>query len=90
MSLKLRKEADHLEILEGNLPDGQEFRVFTEDEVLQFEGWKQWMTLSEEQRDDMMMQTQSAGYQEWMEEDDWDECRVEENPFNYGKSVFKA
>lgn len=23
----------------------------------------------------MMLQTQSAAYQEWMEEGDWDECR---------------
>ena len=39
MSLKLKKlDSNRLEILEGDLPDADEFRVFTEDEVLQFEG----------------------------------------------------
>lgn len=80
MSLKLIKESNTLKILEGEIPEGKEVIVFTEDEVLQFEGWRQWMALSEEQRDDMMLQTQSSGYQQWMDEDDWAECRVEEVP----------
>jgi len=90
MSLKLKKQDNYLKILEGNLPETDEFRVYTEDEVLQFEGWKQWVSLSEEQREDMMLQTQSAAYQEWMAEDDWDECRVEESRSSYGKSSFQA
>jgi hypothetical protein len=32
------------------------------------------MSLSPEQREDMLLQTQSASYQEWMTEDDWEEC----------------
>lgn len=90
MSLKLKKHENHLEILEGYLPENEEFRVFTEDEVLQFEGWKQWMSLSEEQREDMLRQTQSAAYQEWMQEEDWDECRVGENPAAYSNNAFRA
>lgn len=90
MSLKLLKHPDHLELLEGDLPTGKEVIVFTEEEVLQFEGWKQWMSLSEEQREDMMLQTQSAAYQEWMQEDDWAECRVGETPAAYGKNSFRA
>lgn len=90
MSLKLKKLDSRLEILEGDLPDADEFRVFTEDEVLQFEGWKQWMSLNEEQREDMMQQTQSAAYKEWMEEEDWAECQLEEVPADYGNKVFEA
>ena len=88
MSLRLIKHADHLELLEGDLPLEKEIRLFTEDEVLQFEGWKQWISLTEEQRDDMMLQTQSAEYSEWMEEEDWVECKVEEGQGTYGKDKF--
>lgn len=90
MSLKLLKHQDHLELLEGDLPTGKEIIVFTEDEVLQFEGWKQWMSLSDEQREDMMLQTQSAAYKEWMDDDDWEECSVGEDPAAYGNNAFKA
>lgn len=89
MSLKLRKQDKHLEILDGVVPDSEEFRVFTEDDVLQFEGWKQWMSLSEEQREDMMQQTQSAAYKEWMQEDDWDKSKVEEPSVTYGNKNTK-
>jgi len=89
MSLKLRKLENHLEVLEGDLPGNKEFRVFTEEEVLQFEGWKQWMSLSEEQRDDMMLQTQSAAYKEWMDDGGWDDSGVEESLATYGKGKVK-
>jgi hypothetical protein len=89
MSLKLKKQDKHLEILDGVVPDSEEFRVFTEEEVLQFEGWKQWMSLSEEHREDMMQQTQSAAYQEWMEEKDWDKGKVEESQVAYGDKRIK-
>lgn len=90
MSLKLLKHTDHLQLLEGDLPTGKEIIVYTEEEVLRFEGWKQWMSLSEEQREDMMQQTQSAAYQDWMQEEDWEECRIEEKPADYVKRSFKA
>jgi hypothetical protein len=37
----------------------------------------------------MLMQTQSTEYREWMEEDDWDECKVmeqSENPYKVNSS----
>lgn len=84
MSLKIVQHSDSLELLEGSLPLDQPVKVFTEEEVLQFEGWKQWMSLSDEQREDMMLQTQSAAHQEWMEEEDCDESKVEEPSVTYG------
>jgi len=90
MSLKLRKQDDRLEVLEGELPEGEEIRLYTEDEVLQFEGWRQWVSLTQEQREDMMFQSTSAGYQEWMEEDDWDECKLGEDPASYNQKEFEA
>jgi len=87
MSLKLKKLDSRLEILEGDLPDADEFRVFTEDEVLQFEGWKQWMSLTDEQREDMTLQTQSAAYKEWMEEESPSE--VGEPVGAYGKHTHR-
>lgn len=82
MSLTLIKHGNQLEILEGDLPMELAVKVFTEEEVKQMEGWAKWMALTDEQRHDMLMQTQSAEYREWMEEDDWEECSVMENPDN--------
>jgi hypothetical protein len=72
MSLVLRKNGNALMVVEGKIPESDEFLVFTEEEVRQFQGWQKWISLSTEQSDDMLFQTQSASYQDWMEEDDWD------------------
>lgn len=79
MSLTIMKKGNSLQLLNGYLPEGTPVKVFTEAEMLQFEGWKQWMALTEEQREDMMLQTQSASYKEWMEEENWPECQVNED-----------
>lgn len=83
MSLKFKRRDRRLETLDDDLPHVDDSRVFTEDEVLHFGGWKQWTLLSEEQRDNMMAQTQSAAYQEWMQEDDWDDSAIEEDLVGY-------
>lgn len=89
MSLTLIKHGDQLEILEGDLPLEQAVKVYTEDEVKQMEAWVAWMSMTEEQRNEFMLQTQSSEYREWMDEEEWEECKVmegENNPYKVGDS----
>ena len=88
MSLTLIHDSLGLRILEGELPAGTPVRVFTEDELPQFEGWRHWSSLSKEQRESFLLQTQSREYQDWMDEEDWPEARVgEPGQEPYGGSV---
>jgi hypothetical protein len=40
-----------------------------------------WQSIPKERREDMMFQTQSKSYQEWMKEDEWD-VAIEPLPSN--------
>ncbi len=82
MSLTLIKHPTFLEILEGDLPFETPVKVYTEAEVKQMEAWAAWMSLTDEQRELMLMQSTSAQFKDWMDEDDWQECKVMERPQN--------
>jgi len=82
MSLTLIKHPTFLEVLEGELPLEKPVKVYTEEEVKQMEVWAAWMSLTDEQRELMMMQSTSAQFKDWMEEDDWEESKVMERPQN--------
>lgn len=91
MSLTVIKEGDGLKILDGDLPTSEPVKVYTEDEVKQMEAWAAWMSISEAQRQEMMLQTQSTEYAEWMDEEEWDESKVmEAAPNPYGTASEQA
>ena len=90
MSLTLIQDSHGLRILEAELPAGTPIRVFTEDELQQFEGWRYWSSLSEEQRESFLHQNQSRDYQDRMDEEDWPEaCVCEPGQKPYGGSAQK-
>ena len=81
MSITVLKEGETIRILkvEGELPSGQPVRLFTREEIESELTSAMWSRLPEETRETLAIQTQSASYAEWMDEDEWEEsCRLRE------------
>lgn len=54
--------------------------AFHDDEVQQATARTAWLRLPEESKEDIMHQTQSKSYQEWMKDTSWDEAMMREDP----------
>ena len=80
MSITIIKQDGQIRVLEvdGDIPPDRPVRFFTEEELQTLAARDVWMSLPTETREDMLLQTQSHSYQEWMEEDEWDSCKVRE------------
>jgi len=76
MSISVIKEGNILRVLETSepIPEGQQIVLFTGSEIQQAAARLAWNLMPEESRDDMLHQTQSASYQEWMEDTSWDDA----------------
>lgn len=78
MSITIIKEGNQLRLIEGEgaIPENTPVRLFTEEELA---GLHAWRALPAETKETLLAQTQSAAYREWLEDDDWEEARVEES-----------
>lgn len=74
MSIKVFAEGNTLRIIDCNseMPQGREVELFTLDEIEKMAAQRIWQSIPGESREDLMFQTQSKAYQEWMEENAWD------------------
>jgi len=74
MSIKVFAEGNTLRVIDcsGELPQGREIELFTSEEIEKMAAQRIWQSIPKESREDMMFQTQSKSYQEWMKEDEWD------------------
>ena len=74
MSIKVFAEGNTLRVIDctGEMPQGREIELFTSEEIENLAAQRIWQCISKESRKDMMFQTQSKSYQEWMKEDEWD------------------
>lgn len=77
MSIKVFSEGNTLRVLDcsDDIPQGREIELFTGEEIEKLAAQKIWQTIPKESREDMMFQTQSRSYQDWMAEDEWDSAR---------------
>lgn len=75
MSIKVFAEGNTLRIIDctGEMPQGREIELFTSEEIEKLAAQRIWQSIPKESREDMMFQTQSKSYQEWMKEDEWDQ-----------------
>lgn len=82
MSLEVIKQGEILKVLSSSepIPEGERLSLFTLAEVRRREAEATWGRLSASSRDTMLMQTQSKAYQEWMEEDEWTDQGLREEP----------
>ena len=76
MSIKVFTEGNTLRIIDctGEMPQGREIELFTSKEIEKLAAQRIWQSIPKESREDMMFQTQSKSYQEWMKEDEWDQA----------------
>ena len=93
MSIKVFAEGNTLRVIDCNgvMPQGCEVELFTIEEIKKMAEQRIWQSLPRESRDDLMFQTQSQDYQEWMGEDAWD-VAIENLPSDteFPLSEFKA
>jgi hypothetical protein len=77
MSIKVFAEGNTLRVIDcnGEMPQGREVELFTMDEIEKLAAQRIWQSIPEESREDLMFQTQSKSYQDWMEEVAWDTAR---------------
>ena len=54
------------------MPQGREIELFTKEEIEKLAAQRVWQSIPGESREDMMFQTQSKSYQDWMKEEVWD------------------
>ena len=75
MSIKVFAEGNTLRIIDctGEMPQGREIELFTSEEIEKLAAQRIWHSIPKETRENMMFQTQSKSYQEWMKEDEWDQ-----------------
>ena len=83
MSIKVFAEGNTLRIIDctGEMTQGREIELFTSEEIEKSATQRIWQSIPNESREDMMFQTQSKSYQEWMKEDEWD-VAIEPLPSN--------
>ena len=62
------------------IPEGLELEFFSADEIDRLVAERCWRSLPAESREDMLFQTQSRSYSEWMQEEEWDSPSVKEPP----------
>jgi hypothetical protein len=76
MSIKFFAEGDTLRVIDcsGEMPQGREIELFTSEEIEKLAAQRIWQSIPLKSREDMMFQTQSKSYQEWMNEDEWDQA----------------
>ena len=76
MSIKVFAEGNTLRVIDctGEMPQGREIELFTSEEIEKLAAQRIWQSIPKESREDMMFQTQSKSYQEWMKEDEWDQA----------------
>ena len=74
MSIKVFAEGNTLRVIDcsGEMPQGREIELFTSEEIEKLAAQRIWHSIPKETREDMMFQTQSKSYQDWMKEDSWD------------------
>lgn len=74
MSIKVFTEGNTLRVLDSSddIPQGREMELFTGEEIEKLVAQKIWQSIPKESREDMMFQTQSRSYQDWMAQDEWD------------------
>lgn len=77
MTIMAISEGDTLRVIGSTEPlaHGAEMILYTADEIERLVAERQWGSLPPSSREDMMFQTQSASYRDWMDEDDWDRIR---------------
>jgi len=77
MSIKVFAEGNTLRVLDcsDDIPQGREIELFTGEEIEKLAAQKIWRSIPKESREDMMFQTQSRSYQDWMAQDEWDSAR---------------
>jgi len=93
MSIEVIKEGNLLRVVESSEPiaEGEHLVLFTADEIQQAAARLAWSRLAEESRDDMLHQTQSASYREWLEDSSWDDAISREDPATWlSMEEFKA
>ena len=85
MSITVIKEGNVLRVVESSEPiaEGKRLVLFTAEEIEQAAARLAWSRLPEESREDMMHQTQSVSYREWLEDSSWDEAICSEDPANW-------
>lgn len=74
MSIKVFAEGNTLRVLDCSydILQWHEIELFTGEEIEKLAAQKIWRSIPKESREDMMFQTQSRKYQDWMTEDEWD------------------
>lgn len=85
MSIEVIKEGNVLRVVESSEPiaEGEHLVLFTGEEVQQAAARLAWSRLPEESRDDMLHQSQSVSYREWLEDSSWDDAICREDPANW-------
>lgn len=80
MSITVINEGDTIRVLSKSqsLPEGQRMEFFTVDELERMIEARTWAAVPLQSREDMMFQTQSVSYKDWMDESEWDEAKVQE------------
>jgi len=78
MSITAICEGNTLRIIESSEPlqDGVRLSLYTKEEVDRLVAEKIWAAIPPESRESMLLQTQSATYEQWMAEEEWDTASV--------------
>lgn len=81
MSITAIREGETLRIIRKSdaIPEGRELEFFSADEIDRLVAERVWRSLPAESRDDMLFQTQSRSYSEWMQEEEWETPSVKES-----------
>ncbi|MGC1479696.1 MAG: hypothetical protein WA771_04275 [Chthoniobacterales bacterium] len=80
MSITVIAEGETLRVLESSapIPPGESLELYTMDEVERMIVDRTWNSIPPQSRDDLMFQTQSVSYRDWMDEDAWDTPSLQE------------
>ena len=81
MSITVVNEGGMLRVLacDALIPEGVEMQLVTPDEIERRVEQRMWLAIPPESRADMLMQTSSKSYEDWMNEDAWDAPVVRES-----------
>lgn len=82
MSITVISEGGMLRVVASDaaIPEGVEMQLLTPDEIEHRLAQRMWHAIPPETRADMLMQTASKSYQDWMDEEAWDKSVVKDLP----------
>lgn len=81
MSITIVSEGGVLRVVscDSAIPEGVEMELLTPDEIERRVEERMWLAISPETRSDMLLQSGSKSYEDWMNEDVWDRSAVQES-----------